>query len=172
MNTSHGETFREQGIDRRIVTAIFWFVWWQFKRDAHKKQKLPGSNSGMADDEASTIEGRPAGCPLDPVLNLLALKWLVHIVWFLGRSGDLRFAELQRRLPGNVSAKVLSARLKQLEVLGTVEREDKGTKPPHVVYRLTRYGQSINDLLTGLELRARGLSLSGISLPDETRFIA
>jgi DNA-binding HxlR family transcriptional regulator len=126
----------------------------------------------MADDEFSTIGGSPAGCPLDPVLSLLALKWLVHIVWFLGRNTDLRFAELQRHLPGNVSAKVLSARLKQLEVLRIVEREDKGTNPPHVVYRLTTYGQSINDLLTGLELRARNLSLSGNSLPEEARTTA
>jgi DNA-binding HxlR family transcriptional regulator len=118
----------------------------------------------MADDKITVVGGGPTGCPLDPVLSLLALKWLVHIVWLLGRNGTLRFAELQRQLPGDVSAKVLSGRLKQLEALGTVEREDKGTSPPHVVYRLTVYGRAVNDLLTGLELRARQLSLPGASL--------
>jgi len=126
----------------------------------------------MTDDKIKIVGSGPAGCPLDPVLSLLALKWLVHVVWFLGRNGPLRFAELQRQLPGDVSAKVLSARLKQLEALGIVEREDKGTNPPHVVYRLTIYGGSVNELLTGIELQARRLSLSGVSsdlFPEELR---
>jgi DNA-binding HxlR family transcriptional regulator len=118
----------------------------------------------MADDEITAVGGGSPGCPLDPVLSLLALKWLVHIVWLLGRNGTLRFAELQRQLPGDVSAKVLSGRLKQLEALGTVEREDKGTSPPHVAYRLTAHGQAVNDLLTAIELRARQLSVPGASL--------
>ena len=113
----------------------------------------------MADEEISPIERGRAGCPLDPALNFLALKWLVHIVWFLGQKQSLRFAELQRQLPGRVSAKVLSGRLKQLESLALIERKDKGTKPPHVTYRLTPYGRSINNLLTGIELQARHLSL-------------
>jgi DNA-binding HxlR family transcriptional regulator len=117
----------------------------------------------MADDEIRTT-----GCVLDPVLGFLALKWLVHIVWFLGQMESLRFAELQRRLPG-VSAKVLSARLKQLEDLAIIEREDKGTKPPHVVYRLTAYGRSVNEFLRAVELRARTVSLPKISLSASKR---
>jgi DNA-binding HxlR family transcriptional regulator len=103
------------------------------------------------------------GCPLDPVLGLLAHKWLVHIVWLLGRGESLRFAELQRQLPGDVSAKVLSARLKELERLDMVARDDKGTSPPHVEYRLTANGRSIDGLLENLELKARGLPLSVMS---------
>ena len=104
-----------------------------------------------------------SGCPLDPVLSLLAHKWLVHIVWFLGHAESLRFAELQRQLPGEISAKVLSARLKELETLGMVAREDKGTSPPHVEYRLTAYGLAINNLLANLESKARGLALPEVS---------
>jgi DNA-binding HxlR family transcriptional regulator len=113
----------------------------------------------MADDEISIVDHRPSGCPLDPVLNFLALKWLVHIVWFLGHKESLRFAELQRQLPGRVSAKVLSARLKQLEKLTLVEREEITAKPLQVAYRLTTYGRTINDLLIGIELQARQLPL-------------
>jgi DNA-binding HxlR family transcriptional regulator len=116
----------------------------------------------MPDDEVVKIN--LPGCPLDPVLNLLAQKWLVHIVWYLGRAQTLRFAELQRQLPGNVSAKVLSARLKQLETLGMIERRDKGTSPPHVDYRLTSYGRSVNELLESIELKARPLAFPTASL--------
>jgi DNA-binding HxlR family transcriptional regulator len=124
-----------------------------------------------ANENAETgASGGAPGCPLDPVLSLLAQKWLVHIVWLLGHTENLRFAELQRQLPGDVSAKVLSARLKQLEALNMVTRDDKGTSPPHVEYRLTAYGRSIDDLLENLELNARGLALpviSPASLPEE-----
>jgi DNA-binding HxlR family transcriptional regulator len=125
----------------------------------------------MGDDRNMNGDAGAPGCPLDPVLSLLAQKWLVHIIWFLGHGGNLRFNELQRQLPGEVSAKVLSGRLKQLETLKLVVREDKGTMPPHVEYRLTDYGRSINDLLANLESKARGLSLPVVTpaaVPDET----
>jgi DNA-binding HxlR family transcriptional regulator len=113
----------------------------------------------MGDNKNMNGDAGAPGCPLDPVLSLLAQKWLVHIIWFLGHGGNLRFNELQRQLPGDVSAKVLSSRLKQLETLELIVREDKGTSPPHVEYRLTPYGRSINDLLANLEVKARGLAL-------------
>jgi hypothetical protein len=81
----------------------------------------------MSGDQATTPEEGPAGCAMDPVLSFLALKWLVHIVWLLGRRRSLRFAELRRLLPGRVSAKVLSiSQHEQLEesrdLLGTATR--------------------------------------------------
>jgi DNA-binding HxlR family transcriptional regulator len=124
----------------------------------------------MADNGNADAHAGLSGCPLDPVLSLLAQKWLVHIVWLLGHNESLRFAELQRQLPGDISAKVLSARLKQLETLNMITRDDKGTSPPHVEYRLTSYGRSIDGLLENLELSARGLALPALpsaSLTEE-----
>jgi DNA-binding HxlR family transcriptional regulator len=118
----------------------------------------------MAGDDTSTVQHRSIGCPLDPILTFLALKWLAQIVWFLGLEQSLRFAELQRQLPGHVSAKVLSARLKQLESFGIVARSDKGTKPPHVTYQLTAYGRKIHEMLVALESHARSLALPDVSL--------
>jgi DNA-binding HxlR family transcriptional regulator len=118
----------------------------------------PGGHAGLS------------GCPLDPVLSLLAQKWLVHIVWLLGHNESLRFAELRRQLPGDISAKVLSARLKQLETLDMIARDDKGTSQPHVEYRLTSYGRSIDVLLESIELNSRGLVLPALpssSLTEE-----
>ena len=117
------------------------------------------------------VEQSAVGCPLDPILRFLALKWLVHIVWLLGRAPSLRFSELQRDLPGDVSAKVLSGRLKELETLEIVLREDKGTSPPHVTYGLTARGRVLNEFLVGLEQQSRQLPLpdiSGLSVEPET----
>jgi DNA-binding HxlR family transcriptional regulator len=103
----------------------------------------------MAGDKIAAAGTALRGCPLDTALNVFARKWLVHIVWLLGRNRTMRFAELRRELKG-VSAKVLSARLRQLQKLAIVEREDKGLSPPHVSYRLTRGGEALDRLLLGV----------------------
>jgi DNA-binding HxlR family transcriptional regulator len=120
----------------------------------------------MTEATMSATSLTSTGCPLDPVLSFLAQKWLVHVVWVLGQQPTLRFAELQRRLDG-VSAKVLSGRLKQLELLGIVERDDKGTSPPHVSYRLTPYGLAIHDFLARTERQARQLPLPDIAVSSQ-----
>jgi DNA-binding HxlR family transcriptional regulator len=123
----------------------------------------------MTKEDASRHLPKQSGCPLDPLLNLLAKKWLVHIVWFLGRNGTLRFAELRHQLPGQVSARVLSARLKELERLSIVEREDKKTSPPHVVYRLSIDGRALDDLLRSIEQQAHQPGLAGLFFSDPAR---
>jgi DNA-binding HxlR family transcriptional regulator len=50
-----------------------------------------------------------------------------------------------------------------------VEREDKGTSPPHVIYRLTPYGRSVNEFLAGIELKARQLQLPAVSRNDAAK---
>jgi DNA-binding HxlR family transcriptional regulator len=113
-----------------------------------------------------------SGCPLDPLLNLFARKWLVHIVWFLGQSGTLRFNELRHQLPGQVSARVLSARLKELERLSIVEREDKKTSPPHVIYRLSSHGRALDELLRSIEQQAHRPGFAGLFFSDAAPFSA
>ncbi len=103
-----------------------------------------------------------SGCPLDNVLKFLAREWLAHIVWVLGRRGETRFGELQRALPGQVSARVLSNRLKQLAELGLVVRRDIGTVPPHVEYSLTQEGRLIDALLVEIERLANEARLPGV----------
>lgn len=112
----------------------------------------------MDDGTAMSARRAPSGeCPADPVLGFLAQKWLVNIVWLLGRQPELRFAELRRHLPGSVSAKVLSARLRDLEARGLIERDDKGTSPPHVSYRLSPAGERLDAALIEAERLFRAL---------------
>jgi DNA-binding HxlR family transcriptional regulator len=93
----------------------------------------------------------PRGCPTDNVLKFMAREWMAHIIWSLGRRGETRFGELQRALPGAVSARVLSSRLKLLTELGLVNRHDVGTVPPHVIYSLTDDGKLLDALLVEIE---------------------
>lgn len=91
------------------------------------------------------------GCPFDPSLKFLATEWTSHIIWTLGRQGDLRFGALRRALPGEVSARVLSARLKQLAAAGLIHRQDISAVPPHVIYSLTERGRQADALLNKVE---------------------
>lgn len=90
------------------------------------------------------------GCPLDELLRLLGRQWTPHILWFLSQDGPTRFGALRCRL-GGVSAKVLSERLRALEVTGVVDREQADTIPPQVTYSLTARGQQLARVLDGLD---------------------
>jgi DNA-binding HxlR family transcriptional regulator len=86
----------------------------------------------------------------------MARKWLVDIVWALGRHGECGFTVLKRTIGGRISARLLAARLRELAATGLVERRDHGTKRPSVSYRLTPDGQRIDHLLRSLERRVEG----------------
>ena len=80
----------------------------------------------------------PYGCPLVECMSILGRAWAVNLVWALG-AGPRRFNELMQDIPG-VSAKVLSARLREMEKDGVVTRSVKPTSPPTVEYALTDLG--------------------------------
>lgn len=63
--------------------------------------------------------------------------------------GEVRFAELGRRMPG-VSKKMLSQTLRGLERDGLVGRRVEPTVPPRVHYALTDLGLSLEGPLAGL----------------------
>lgn len=92
----------------------------------------------------------PDECPLDQCLQLLAGAWTHKVLWYL-REGALRFGDLRRNLPG-VSAKVLTTRLRDLELRGVVTRRVLPSSPPAVEYELTSLGR---DLLPVLEAIAQ-----------------
>jgi DNA-binding HxlR family transcriptional regulator len=106
---------------------------------------------------AASVRLDNAGCTVDPFLKLLAREWTSHIIWTLGREQTLRFGALRRALPGFVSARVLSVRLKELEACGLVSRHDAGTLPLHVEYRLTDDGRRVDAALRRSETFTRGL---------------
>ena len=80
----------------------------------------------------------PPGCPMSACMSLLGGVWTPEIIWNLS-DGQRRFSELRRAMPV-ISAKVLSARLKDLEARGVLSRTVLATTPPSVEYTLTDLG--------------------------------
>jgi DNA-binding HxlR family transcriptional regulator len=88
-----------------------------------------------------------AGCQVDDLLKVLAREWMADIVWTLARKKVMRFGALRRALPGAISARVLSNRLKELEACALVTRHDAAKMPLHVEYRLTPEGLRVDAAL-------------------------
>ncbi len=88
-------------------------------------------------------------CSSRHALELIASKWAMLIISAL-EQGPMRNAALMRRL-GDVSQKMLTQTLKELERNGLVVREDKKTVPPHVEYSLSPVGRSLSETLLVLD---------------------
>ncbi|MEV6559831.1 helix-turn-helix domain-containing protein [Nocardia sp. NPDC051756] len=91
------------------------------------------------------------GCPTRQLLDRLGTKWVSMVVKLLAEAApdEVRFAELQRRMPG-VSQKMLSVTLRSLTNDGLVARRVEPTVPPRVHYRLTDLGLSLENPLAAL----------------------
>lgn len=97
----------------------------------------------------------PPTCPLSEVLRLLRGAWAPNVVWSL--SGEpRRFGELRHDLP-KISARVLSARLRELETRGLVTRRVLDTSPPSVEYALTPLGHELLPAINALASVGRKL---------------
>ncbi|MCE8533332.1 helix-turn-helix transcriptional regulator [Ruegeria pomeroyi] len=89
-------------------------------------------------NKAAPLPGR---CPLSECMKLLGGAWTLNVIWYLS-GGARRFNELRVDIPG-ISAKMLTARLRELEHKGVVRREVRPTSPPSVEYSLTDLGQDL-----------------------------
>ncbi|GAA3286417.1 helix-turn-helix transcriptional regulator [Dactylosporangium vinaceum] len=87
-------------------------------------------------------------CPVELAVDIIGGKWRPVILAHL-KEGVHRYGELRRRMP-EVSEKMLTQRLRELEADGLVTRRDLGTNPPHVEYALTAEGRSLAPVLQAL----------------------
>lgn len=99
-------------------------------------------------------------CPVEITLTLIGDKWKVLILRDL-MPGTKRFGALKKSI-GNVSQKVLTAQLRDMEKKGIVTRKVYAEVPPRVEYSLTELGKSLKPILDamwrwGEEYKARNV---------------
>lgn len=88
-------------------------------------------------------------CPVETTLMLIGDKWKVLVLRDL-MPGAKRFGELRRSV-GQVSQKVLTAQLRQMEESGLLTRTVYPEVPPHVEYALTDLGRSLKPILDAMQ---------------------
>jgi DNA-binding HxlR family transcriptional regulator len=92
--------------------------------------------------------GRYDACPIRNVLDRIGDKWSVLIVLTLAEQ-KRRFGELRREIP-DISQRMLTQTLRDLQRDGLVSRHVFPTNPPSVEYRLTELGTSLLAPMAGL----------------------
>jgi len=94
-------------------------------------------------------------CPyLHEAVELVGKRWTGAIVYVLLEGGNMRFSEIGSAVP-NLSDRLLSERMKELEARGVVERTVLSGPPVHVEYRLTEMGRALQPALSELRDWAR-----------------
>jgi DNA-binding HxlR family transcriptional regulator len=87
------------------------------------------------------LHGQTFHCALDVTMNYIGGKWKTVVIWYL-RKDKKRFGELKKHIP-DITEKMLSLTLRQLESDGLVERTVFAEVPPRVEYSLTAHGKSL-----------------------------
>ena len=96
-------------------------------------------------------QGQPsaqAGCPIETTLDVLGGKWKGMVLHRL-LSGTARFNELRRAVP-NVTQRMLTRQLRELERDGVIRRQVYAEVPARVEYSLTEFGSSLGPILMAM----------------------
>ena len=83
------------------------------------------------------------------VIDRIADKWTMLVLEVLDEHGELRFTKLGD-LVGDVSQKMLTKTLRQMERDGLVVRTVHPVVPPRVEYRLTAMGGTLAEAFCGV----------------------
>ncbi|NQY26357.1 MAG: helix-turn-helix transcriptional regulator [Piscirickettsiaceae bacterium] len=87
-------------------------------------------------------------CPIGGTLNVFAGRWKPEILWHL-KTGYMRFNQLQRAI-GDVSQKMLTQQLRELERDGLIKRTQYPEIPPRVEYQYTELAKTLQPIFTAL----------------------
>ncbi|MBP2547361.1 DNA-binding HxlR family transcriptional regulator [Neorhizobium galegae] len=102
----------------------------------------------MAKARHSRFDCSP-GCAVEAAVGLIDGKWKSVILFHL-LSGTLRFNEI-RRIIANVTPRMLTNQLRELEEDGLIIRTVYAQVPPKVEYSLSPLGRSMEPVLLALK---------------------
>lgn len=102
----------------------------------------------MSEEEGTGSKGLPP-CPVETTLMMIGDKWKVLIIREL-MQGTRRFSEIHRSI-AEVSQKVLTQKLREMESDGLIGRRVFAEVPPRVEYSLTELGQTLRPVIGSLE---------------------
>ena len=94
-------------------------------------------------------------CPrYHEAVELVGKRWTGAILYVLLHDGELRFTEIANAVP-DLSDRLLSERMKELEARGIVARHVSDGTPTKVSYELTSKGRELAPALAHLPVKDR-----------------
>ena len=99
-------------------------------------------------DEARAQYGAVTNCPVREIIDVVSGRWSSLLMLALAEQ-PYRFGELRRLVP-DISQRMLTQTLHELQRDGYVHRKVFPTKPPGVEYSLTELGRSMFEALNVL----------------------
>ncbi|NEQ54028.1 MAG: helix-turn-helix transcriptional regulator [Leptolyngbya sp. SIO3F4] len=89
------------------------------------------------------------GCPVEATLEVVGGKWKGVILYHL-LSETSRFNELRRLMP-EVTQRMLTKQLRELEADNLISRKVYAEVPPRVEYSMTEYGRTLEPVIKALQ---------------------
>ena len=93
----------------------------------------------IVDNYVHTLES----CALNFAFSAISGKWKPYILWYLHSTPDgvCRYGELKRLVPYDISHKIFTQQLQELESYNVIKRTEYDEKPKRVEYSLTEEGR-------------------------------
>lgn len=109
----------------------------------------------MSREPRATPDSRSGCCPLyHEAVELIGRRWTGAIVATLMEGGALRFGQIAQAVP-QLSDRMLTERLRELEARGVVERRMTSDTPARVTYALTDMGAGLEPAVAALKAWAQ-----------------
>ena len=111
--------------------------------------KYPAQPSLPSDQKDQNSHDLKIEALVNELIGRVADKWTMIILEVLHEHVELRFTQLARHVP-NISQKMLTQTLRQMERDGLVTRTVHAVVPPRVDYRLTDLGMTLGAAFCGV----------------------
>jgi DNA-binding HxlR family transcriptional regulator len=108
---------------------------------------------GMASEQATAVRRETCCSAYHQAVELVGKRWTGAILFVL-LDGPARFSEVKQLIP-DLSDRLLSERMKELEAEAIVERRVIDDMPVRVEYSLTPKGEALEPAVRALKLWAR-----------------
>ena len=98
-------------------------------------------------------------CTLNFAFSAISGKWKPYILWYLHSApgGVCRYGELKRLVPYDISHKIFTQQLQELEAYNIIKRTEYDEKPKRVEYSLTEAGKLLLPVILYMRACEQGL---------------